>query len=187
MPCTLSLVLYKSKIETNEWSLQRRMTGQFCTLAIFGIWNAWIINKVVGSLLGKLSRRLQSCKVLSAHCCYHDHHLTEQIYTRNHKGCFSAFLICRNSREVYLQASPGKNFCAKSRYPLDVPMSNPQPRHWHMMFDNLLDEYKVGSAVLHICKKLKLNLQVHWKEKQLFLRVRCKISSPWVNTFADAK
>ena len=108
MPCTLSLVLYKSKIETNEWSLQRRMTGQFCTLAIFGIWNAWIINKVVGSLLGKLSRRLQSCKVLSAHCCYHDHHLTEQIYTRNHKGCFSAFLICRNSREVYLQASSEK-------------------------------------------------------------------------------
>ena len=34
--------------------------GQFCFVAMFRIWNARIINKVVGNLLGKLSRRLQS-------------------------------------------------------------------------------------------------------------------------------
>ena len=46
-----------------------------------------------------------------------------------------------------------------------------------MMFDNLLYEYKMGSAVLHICKKVKTQSASALKGEQLFLRVKCKISS----------
>ena len=54
--------------------------GQFCFVAMFRIWNARIINKVVGNLLGKLSRRLQSWQVLSAHCCSHNHPLNRLLH-----------------------------------------------------------------------------------------------------------